>query len=114
MSTYPSKSRAHGESTAYLKLQKPCFLFLEGSGGASAVPIVTAVVLAPTALIDAPAARASACSTDRSAVGASAPVAGACCTAAYAALGDAGGGFHLSEGARPPSLSSSSSSSNDE
>jgi hypothetical protein len=104
MSTYPLKSRAHEESTAYLKLQKPCFLFLEGSGGASAAPIVTAVVLAgaPTALIGAPAARASACSTDRSAVGASAPVAGAYFTAASAALSDAGGGFHLSEGARPP------------
>jgi hypothetical protein len=93
MSTYPSKSRAHEESTAYLKLEKPCFLFLEGSGGAAAVPIVAVVALAsaPTVLADAPAARAGACSTDRSAAGASAPAAGAFSAATSAGLGDGWG-----------------------
>jgi hypothetical protein len=112
----PSKSRVHGENTAYLKLEKPRFHFLEGSGGAVAALIVAAVALAdaPAALAGAPVARAGTCSTNRPAVGASTPTVGACSTASSAAHGDGGGGFHLSEGARPPSLSSSSSSDDDE
>jgi hypothetical protein len=50
-----------------------------------------------------------ACSTDRPAAGAPAPAAGTCSTAASAALGGGGRGFHLSGAACPPSLSSSSS-----
>jgi hypothetical protein len=46
-------------------------------------------------------------------VGASAPATGACSTASSTARGDGGEGFHLS-GGRPLSLSSSSSSFDDE
>jgi hypothetical protein len=52
-------------------------------------------------------------STVRPTVGASAPAVGAYSSAASAALGDGGGGFHLSARARPPSLSSSSTSPDD-
>jgi hypothetical protein len=101
-----SKSGAPGESATYLKLEKPRFLFLEGLRGTSTAPVIAAAALA-----DAPAVLASASvacagsSTDRS-------TAGACSSAASTALGDEGGGFHLSAG--PPSLSSYSSSSDDE
>jgi hypothetical protein len=78
LSSGPSKSGAPGESDAYLKLEKPRFLFIEGSGGAA-----TTLVAAPAALTGAPSARAAP-STDRP-----------------AASGDGGGGFHLSTGARP-------------
>jgi hypothetical protein len=57
-------------------LEKPRFLFLEGSGGASAAP--------------------AGASTDDPVVGASAPSTGTSSTAASAARGDRGGGFHLS------------------
>jgi hypothetical protein len=50
-------------------------------------------------------------STDDPAVGPFAPATGTRSTAAPAARGDGGGGFHLSWAAHPPSLSSSSSSS---
>jgi hypothetical protein len=92
----PSKSGAPEENATYLKLEKPRFLFLDGSGGAA-----TAVVAAGASAVHA------ASSTDR-------PAVGACSSATSTALGDGGGGFHLSAGARPPSLSSSSSSSDDE
>jgi hypothetical protein len=77
-------------------------------------PVAAAVALnsGPVALAGAFAARAAS-STDRPAAGASTPAAGACSTTALGALGDGGGGFHLS-GARPLSLSSSSSSDDDE
>jgi hypothetical protein len=98
--------------TAYLKVEKPHFLFLEGLANTA-----EALVAAVAALPDASAARAgasaarAASSTDCPVAGASAPTTGACSFAASTALGDGGGGFHLSGGARPPSLSSSSSSS---
>jgi hypothetical protein len=102
---------ALGENATYLKLEKPYFLFLEGSEGAAAEPVAATAALAdaPAALAGAPTVRAAS-STDHPAAGASTPAAGACSSAASAALGDGGGGFHLSGGA-PPSLSSSSSSS---
>jgi hypothetical protein len=113
----PSKSGAPGENVTYLKLEKPRFLFLEGSGAVAAtlVAATAALAAATAALADAPAALAgasaacAASSTDRPAAGTSAPATGACFSAASAALGDGGGGFHLSWGARPLSLSSSSS-----
>jgi hypothetical protein len=109
-----SKSGAPRENATYLKLEKPRFLFLESLGGAPTAPITVAAALAdaPAALAGASAAH-MASSADRPAAGASAPTAGACSSAASVALGDGGGGFHLSEG-RPPSLSSSSPSSDDE
>jgi hypothetical protein len=100
---------------AYLKVEKPRFLFLEGSTGAEAAADVATV-----ALPDASAARAgtsAACDTssvDLPAAGASAPAPGACSFSASAALGEEGASSHLSTGARPPSLSSSSSSPDDE
>jgi hypothetical protein len=77
---------------AHLKLEKPHFLFLEGWG--------TSIAPAGT-------------STNDLAADASTPTAGTNSTAASSAHVDGGGGFHLSGVARPPSLSSSSSS-NDE
>jgi hypothetical protein len=81
-----------GERTTYLKLEKPHFLFLEGSGGTATAPTIAAAALAdtPAALASAPAVRAAP-STDR-------PMAGACSSAGSAALADGGGGFHLSGG----------------
>jgi hypothetical protein len=66
-----------------------------------------APVVAAVAFVGAHAACAGACSTY-------CPAAGACSTTASAALGDGVGGFHLSEGAHPPSPSSSSSDDVDE
>jgi hypothetical protein len=113
----PLENRASGGATAYLRVEKPRFLFLEGSTGAEAVADVATDALpdASAAHADASATRTStsaaraASSVDRPAAGASAPTPGACSSAASAALGAGGAGSHLSGGARPPSLSSSSS-----
>jgi hypothetical protein len=93
---------------AYLKVEKPRFLFLEGSTG-----VVEAAGIATAALPDASAARAASF-VDRLVAGASAPAPGACSSAASAALGEGGAGSHLSRGACPPSLSSTSPSPDDE
>jgi hypothetical protein len=87
---------------AYHRVEKPRFLFLEGSTGAEA-----AVDVATVALPNASAARAStstarvASSVDRPAAGASAPAPGACSSAASAALGEGGACSHLSGGPAP-------------
>jgi hypothetical protein len=115
MNTNPSKSGVHWEGATYLRVEKPRFLFLEGSGGAAGVPVIAAVAPAgvPAALAGASAARAAS-STDRPAADALALAAGTCSIAASATRGDGGEGSHLSGAAYPPSLSSSSSSSDDE
>jgi hypothetical protein len=97
LSSSPSKPGAPEENAAYLKVEKPRFLFLEGSAEAVVAPVVTtsAPPDAPAALAGASAVR-TASSTDRPAVGASAPAVGACSSAASAALGDGSGGSHLS------------------
>jgi hypothetical protein len=103
---------------AYLKVEKPCFLFLEGSAGAKATADAATVAPpdGPAACAGPPAVHAgtstvcAASSVDRPAAGASAAAPGACSCAARAALGEGGAGSHLSGGACPPSLSSSSSS----
>jgi hypothetical protein len=106
----PLKTGVSGGATTFLKVEKPYFLFLEGSTG-----LVVAAVVATAALPDTSAARARASvecvvpSTDCPAAGASALAPGACSSTASAALDDGGAGSHLSGGARPPSLSSSSS-----
>jgi hypothetical protein len=106
----PSKTGASGGAATYLKVEKSRFLFLEGSADAVAAPVAATV-----ALPDASAARAGASmaraapSMDRPVASASPPATGACSSATPAAIGDGGGGTHLSGGARPPSLSSSSS-----
>jgi hypothetical protein len=87
---------------AYLKVEKPRFLFLEGSAGAKATAVAAAV--APP---DASAARTgtsaahAGSSVDRPAAGAPAPTPGACSSAASAALDERGAGSHLSGGLPP-------------
>jgi hypothetical protein len=87
MSTSPSKSRAHRGSVAHLKLEKPRFLFLEGSGGATVAPTSAVVALAGS-------------STDNPVAGASAPTTGTNSTATSAARGD--GGDSTSRGGGAP------------
>jgi hypothetical protein len=103
----PSKSKPHGGNAARLKLEKPRFLFLEGSGGATVAPAGAAVVLAGTS-----AAPAGSSAEDPTA-GASTPAAGASSRPppwlVVTGLGDS-----TSRGAHPPSLPSSSSSSSDD
>jgi hypothetical protein len=82
----PLEIRMSGGTTAYLKVEKPRFLFLEGSTGAA----VEAVV-ATAALPDASPVRAAS-SAGRLTAGACAPTTGAYASAASAALGE---GFHL-------------------
>jgi hypothetical protein len=97
--TPASRGRGVWRAIAYLKVEKPHFLFLEGSTGA-----VAAADTATVALPDASAARAgtsAACaapSVDRPVTGASAPALGACCSAASTTLGEGGAGSHLSGG----------------
>jgi hypothetical protein len=111
----PFKTRKFGEAVAYLKVEKPRFLFLEGSADAEAAADVAAA-----ALPDASAARTGASamrvapSVDRLVAGAPVLAPGACSSAASTALGEGAAGSHLSRGAYPPSLSSSSPSSDDE
>jgi hypothetical protein len=80
---------------AYLKVEKPRFLFLEGSAGVRATAVAAAV-----APLDASASRAAS-SVDRSATGAPAHAPGACSSTASAALGEGGAGSHLSGGPAP-------------
>jgi hypothetical protein len=46
MSTSPSKSRVHRGSATHLRLEKPCFPFLEGSGGTAVAPASASAALA--------------------------------------------------------------------
>jgi hypothetical protein len=95
--------------TAYLKVEKFRFLFLEDPADAAVAPVPAAAALPDASVARAGASKAhAASSTDGPVAGASAPTTGAYSSAAFAALGDGGGGFHLSGGACPPSLSSSS------
>jgi hypothetical protein len=102
LSSSSSNIGAPGERTAYLKVEKPRFLFLEGSGATAVAPIVAAIALAgaPAVLVGASAARAAP-STNRPTAGAHAPATCACSSAASAALGNGGGGLHLQGGAHP-------------
>jgi hypothetical protein len=98
----PLETGAFGGATAYLKVEKPRFLFLKGSADAAVAPFAAAAAPldASEARVGASAARAAP-STDRPAAGASVPATGTCSSAASAALGDGSGGIHLSGGARP-------------
>jgi hypothetical protein len=99
---------------AYLRVEKPRFLFLEGSTGAEVAADVATVTLPDASAVRAGTSAACAASpADRPAAGASVPAPGACSSAASAALGKGRAGSHLS-GGRPLSLSSSSSSPDDE
>jgi hypothetical protein len=80
---------------AYLKVEKPRFLFLEGSTGAVAAADVTTVALPDTS------AAHIASSVDRLAASTPAPAPGARSSAASATLGEGGAGSHLSGGPAP-------------
>jgi hypothetical protein len=81
MSTSPSKSRARGERTAYLKLEKHRFLFLEGSAGAALAPVGAAVALAgATATLARTSAALAGSSNDGPVAGASTSATGTCAT----------------------------------
>jgi hypothetical protein len=111
----PLETGASEGATAYLKVEKPHLLFLEGSTDA-----VVAAGVAPAVLPDASVACAgasagrAASSVDRLAAGASALTPGTCYPAACAARGEGGTSSHLSEGTFPPSLYSSYPSPDDE
>jgi hypothetical protein len=98
----PLESGASGGAMAYLRVEKPHYLFLEGSTGAEATADVSTI-----SLPDASAARvgtSAACaasSVDRPTVGASTPAPGTRSSVASAALGEGGAGSHLSRGACP-------------
>jgi hypothetical protein len=108
----PLETGAPGEGTAYLKVEKPRFLFLEGSAGAAVAPVFAAAAVpdAPAALAGASAVCAAS-STNHPVAGSFAPTAGTCSSTTSAPLCDGGGGFHLS--GRGASLSSSSSCSDE-
>jgi hypothetical protein len=96
-------------------VEYPRFLFLGGSadvvaatGVAAAAPLAISPVRAGTS------AASAASPVGCLAAGAPAPAPGVVSSAASAALGEGGEGSHLSGGARPPSLSSSSPSSPDD
>jgi hypothetical protein len=92
----PSRSKTHGGNATHLRLEKPRFLFLDGSGGAPVAPTGAAVVL--TGASAAPAGA----STDEPVASASMPATGASSAAASVARGDGGGGLHLPGGIHPP------------
>jgi hypothetical protein len=95
-------------------VENPRFLFLGGSADA-----VAAASVATTSPPVVSAARAGASAARVAsllgclAVGAPTLAPGAVSSAASAAVGEGGEGSHLSSGARPPSLPSSSSSDNE-
>jgi hypothetical protein len=78
-----------GGAAAYLKVEKPRFLFLEGSTDAVvAAGVATAVLLdASMTHVGTSAARAAS-SIDRPVAGASAPAPSTCSSTASAALGE--------------------------
>jgi hypothetical protein len=85
---------------AYLRVEKPRFLFLEGSTGAEVAADVATVTLPDASAVRAGTSAACAASpADRPAAGASVPAPGACSSAASAALGKGRAGSHLSGGA---------------
>jgi hypothetical protein len=92
----PLKDMASGEAVAYLRVEKPHFLFLGGSAGV--VAAADAAIAAPP-VISAVRAGASAARTASLvgclAAGAPAPAPGAVSSAASAALGEGGAGSHL-------------------
>jgi hypothetical protein len=93
----PSNSKAHKGKCYSPQVGETPLPLPRGLGGTSVVPASAST---------APAGA----STDDPAAGASAPAAGTNSRPASSARGDGDRGFHLSEVARPPSLSSSSSS----
>jgi hypothetical protein len=87
---------------AYLRVEKPRFLFLEGSAGAEAT--ADAATVAPPDVFAARASTSAACAAspvDRPTAGAPVRAPGACSSAASAALGEGGAGSHLSGGLPP-------------
>jgi hypothetical protein len=92
----PSKSKAREGRCCSPQVGESLLPLPRGLGGTSVAPAGAS-------------ATSAGASTDCPVAGASAPAAGTNSMAASSARGDGGRGFHLSEVARPPSLSSSSS-----
>jgi hypothetical protein len=89
----------------YLRVEKPRFLFLEGSTGAVGVADVATAAPPDASAVRAGTSAARAASIiDRLAKGAPAPAPDACSLAAPTALGEEGAGSHLSKRARPPPI----------
>jgi hypothetical protein len=111
LSSCPSERRGYGGAVAYLRVENPRFLFLRGSADvvATAGVATASPPVVPAARAGASAARVASL-VGCLAAGAPAPAPGAVSCAAFVALGEGGEGSHLSGRARPPSLSSSSSS----
>jgi hypothetical protein len=98
----PFETQASEEEIAYLKVEKPRFLFLEGSGDAVvAADVTTATLLDTSAARTGASAARAASSVDRLLAGAPAPAPSVCSSAASAALGEGGAGPHLSGGLPP-------------
>jgi hypothetical protein len=97
----PLENGASRGAMAYLKVEKPRFLFLKGSTGAVAAADVATVTLPDASATRAGTSAVRAASfVDRLAAGTPAPALGTRSSAASAALGDGGAGSHLSGG--PP------------
>jgi hypothetical protein len=98
----PLETGTYGGATAYLKVEKARFLFLEGSADAAVAPVAAAAALPDVseAHADASAVRAAP-STDRPVAGASAPATGACSFAPLRLLAT-GVGASTSRGSQPP------------
>jgi hypothetical protein len=92
----PLEMGASGGVIAYLKVEKPCFLFLEGwTGAVVAAAVATAVLPNAFAACAGASVARIAPSVDHLAVRTSAPAPGACSSAASAALGEGSAGSHL-------------------
>jgi hypothetical protein len=106
-------SRRHGVwgVVAYLRVEKPRFLFLKGSAGVVAAADVATAAPPVTSMARAYASAACVASLmGHLAAGAPVPALGAVSSTASMALGEGGAGSYPLGRARPPSLSSSFSS----
>jgi hypothetical protein len=109
LSPHRSERHGYGGAVAYLRVENPRFLFLGGSADAvAAASVATALPPVVSAVRAGTSAARVASPVGCLAAGAPAPAPGAVSSAASAAMGEGGEGSHLSGGARPPSLSSSS------
>jgi hypothetical protein len=98
----PFENGASRGAMAYLKVEKPRFLFLEGSTSAVAVADVATVALPGASAARAGTSAAHAASSvDRLAAGTPTSAPGARSSAASVALGEGGAGSHLSGGPAP-------------
>jgi hypothetical protein len=98
----PLKNGASGGAVTYLKVEKPHFLFFEGStGGVAAAGVATVALPNASVTCVGTSATRAASSVDRPAAGDSAPAPGACSSTVSAAL-DEGAQAPTSQGGPPP------------